>query len=393
VVPAAAVGEPLTFVNIASDGASGQHTTTVVADSLVQRDPLVEKSIKRLVILEEPSAHAPPTPKQVLGEVTGLLNQAKAAYNRGAIDSAVESLAQAEAMLLATEPLPETFSTLSELQRLTGLVALKQKDSNAADDAFRQAINLDPSLPQRDSAMGSYARVLKSHPPGTGKIDVRADPLTAWVLIDGQKADSGLSPAIEAGTHFVSASREGYTGQIQRVIVYKDKTVPVKISLQTTSNEPELLVTRNALLAAQSEASLALGAKRIAELTKARYVALVRSDEIALYDAKNTMLKSFEPIPEAADHMLVALHGSAPPPLITQEEVVAQKKASEQAQARAAASPTPEFLTNKWTYIGAGIGVVVITGVIVTAVVASSPTHLRYSVDNWCHAADCPPAN
>src|SRR5581483_10811609 len=115
-LPAAAAAEPLTLVNIASDGASGQHTCTVVADSLVQRDPLVEKSIKRFVILEEPSAHAPPTPKQVLAEVTRLLNDAKSAYNKGAVDNAVEALTEAQAMLLATEPLPEAFTTMSELQ-------------------------------------------------------------------------------------------------------------------------------------------------------------------------------------------------------------------------------------------------------------------------------------
>src|SRR4051812_34008491 len=126
------MAEPMTLVNIASDGASGQHTVTVVADALVQKDPLVEKSIRRVMVLEEPSAHAPPSPKQVLAEVTTLLNQAKAAYGKGTVDAAVESLAQAEAMLLATEPLPEAFALLSELQRVTGLVALKQKDSNAA---------------------------------------------------------------------------------------------------------------------------------------------------------------------------------------------------------------------------------------------------------------------
>lgn len=378
----------MTFVNIASDGASGQHTVTVVADALVQKDPLVEKSIRRLVVLEEPSAHAPPTPKQVLAEVGNLLTQAKSAYGRGAVDAAVEALAQAESMLLSTEPLPEAFATLSELQRVTGLVALKQKDSNAADDAFRQALALDPALSQRDSAMGSYARVLKSHPQGSGKLDIRVDPLAAWVLVDGQKADSGISPVLEAGTHYVSASREGYIGQIQRVIVYKDKTTPVKLNLQPTSNEPELLSTRNALVAAQSDAALALGARRIAELTKVRYVALVRSDEIAVYDQQSTLLKAFEPIPEAADHLLVALHGSAPAPLITQEEVKAQEKAS----AAAAATPTPWF-KNPFILggIGAGVVAVVVVGVVIG--VAAKPPTVRFNVDNWCHASDCPPAN
>src|SRR3954468_7144501 len=129
-LPTHRAAEPPTLVHIASGGPSGQHTVTVVSDSLIQRDPLVEKSIKRFIILEEPSAHAPPTPKQVMAEVNGLLNQAKSAYNRGAVDNAVEALAQAEAMLLSSEPLPEAFTTLSELQRLCGLVALKQKDSN-----------------------------------------------------------------------------------------------------------------------------------------------------------------------------------------------------------------------------------------------------------------------
>jgi hypothetical protein len=378
----------MTLVNIASDGASGQHTVTVVADALVQKDPLVEKSIRRFVVLEEPSAHAPPTPMQVLAEVQKLLNEAKAAYGRGTIDAAVEALAQAEAMLLATEPLPEAFATLSELQRVTGLVALKQKDSNAADDAFRQALALDPTLAQRDSAMGSYARVLKSHPTGTGKLDVHVDPLTAWVLIDGQKADPGVSRELEAGTHYVSASRGGYAGQIQRVIVYKDKTSPVKLNLQVTSNEPELLSARNALVAAQSDAALALGAKRIAELAKVRYVALVRSDEIALYDQQSTLLKPFEPIPESADHLLVALHGAAPAPIITPEEVKAQEKAS----ASAAAAPTPWY-KNPFILggIGAGVVAVVVVGIVV-GTVAKSPT-VRFNVDNWCHASDCPPAN
>jgi hypothetical protein len=387
-LPAAAAAEPLTLVNIASDGASGQHTVTVVADALVQKDPLVEKSIKRIMVLEEPSGHAPPTPKQVLAEVSTLINQAKAAYNRNAVDNAVESLAQAEAMLLSTEPLPETFAMLSELQRVTGLVALKQKDSNAADDAFRQAIALDATLPQRDSAMGSYARVLKSHPPGTGKVDIRVDPIAAWVTVDGQKAESGVSGVIEAGTHYVSASREGYVGQIQRVIVYKDKTQPVKITLAAAGNEADLLATRNQLMAATSDSGLALAAKHIAELVKVRYVALVRSDEIALYDHQSTMLKAFEPIPEAADHMLAALHGAAPvTQLITPQEVIAQQKASE---------PVVEKPWYKTPYAigGCAVAGAVVVGVVIGVVVAvTRPPVVRYTLDNWCHASDCPPAH
>jgi hypothetical protein len=50
-------------------------------------------------------------------------------------------------------------------------------------------------------------------------------------------------------------------------------------------------------------------------------------------------------------------------------------------------------LTNPWTWAGVGAGVVIIVGTAVAVGLATQPHHLSYSVDNWCHASDCPPAN
>jgi hypothetical protein len=385
-VASSARAEIVAFVNIASDPTSGQHTCTVLRDALLQRDPSVEKSVKRVLVLEEPSAHAPPTPKQVLEEVSRLLASAKTAYGRNEIDAAVESLAQGEAMLLSTEPLSETFAMLSDLERVNGLVALRQKDSNAADDAFRQAINLDPMLSTRDSAMGSYARSLKTRSGGQGKLDVHVEPLTAWVEIDGQKANAGLSPVLEAGTHFVSASRDGYVGQIQRVVVYKDKTTPVTLQLSQSTNEIELAAARKALLAAQSDASLALGAKRVAELSHARFVALVRPDDVAIYDQSKTLLSGFVPVPVAIEQLLKAIRGEVPAPLVTQEEI-------EKAREPEAPSDPNAWYKRPWVWGAAAGGVVLISIIVGASVAASRPPTYHYSVMSFCHASDCPPVN
>ena len=176
--------ESVVFVNSANDGVSGQHTLQIMKEAVVKQDPALQSSVKSFIVLEEPTAHAPPSPKQVLSEVSRLLNEGKAAYNRANLDSATEAIAQAEAMARSTEPWPETFAALAELERLTGLIALKQKDSAAADEAFRNAFMLNPQLASLDSAMGVYARMLKSKDRGTGQLVIKVDPLTAWVTID-----------------------------------------------------------------------------------------------------------------------------------------------------------------------------------------------------------------
>lgn len=385
----ALAADTLVFVNAASDGASGQHTLQVMKDAVLKADPSFAPSIKSSIVLEEPSAHVPPSPKQILADVNKLLTDGKAAYNRSNLDVAAESVAQAEAMAMSTEPFPETFDALAELERLAGLIALKQKDSAAADEAFRNAFLLKPDLATLDSAMGVYARMLKSKDRGTGQVVIKVDPLTAWVTIDGQKAQSGVSGPIEAGTHFIAASREGYSGQIQRITVGKGKVVPVTLNLQPASNEADLVVARATLLSAQTDASLALGAKRVAELMKTRYVVVVRPDDAAIYDATSARLGPFTKIEPAIGDTVTALKGTTPKPLITDAEV---KALEERRAAEAAANAGPTDWYKKPWVIGAGAGaVVVVVGVIVTAAVLGSKTTTTYTFNNWCHASDCPP--
>lgn len=383
--------ENIVFVNAANDGASGLHTLKVLRDAVVKAEPPAEKAIKSSIVLEEPTAHVAQGPKQVLAEVNRLLTDGKAAYNRGNMDGATEAIAQATAMAMSTEPWPETFTAIAELERLTGLIALKQKDSAAADEAFRNAFLLNPQLATLDSAMGVYARMLKSKDRGTGQLVIKVDPLTAWVMIDGQKAQSGVSGPLEAGTHFVSASREGYTGQLMRITVPKGKIVPVNITLLEATNEPDLMVARATVLAAQTDAAMALGAKKVSELMKARFVVLVRPDDAALYDATRAQLGPFTKVEPAIAAIVDALRGAVPKPLITDAEVksIEEKRAQE-----IAAGASPDAWYKKPWVIGtaAGAVVVIVTTVVVIGVVAkrNPPT---YSFNNWCHASDCPPQN
>lgn len=387
---APAAADTIVFVNVASDGASGQHTLKVMRDAVLKNEPAAEASLKSSIVLEEPTAHAPPSPKQVLKEVDRLLGEGKAAYNRANLDAATEAIAQAEAMAMSTEPWHETFTALAELERLTGLIALKQKDSAAADEAFRNAFLLNPQLATLDSAMGVYARMLKSRDRGTGQLVIKVEPLTAWVMIDGQKAQSGVSAPLEAGTHFVSASREGFVGQIQRVSIGKGKVLPVNVTLLEAGNEPDLIVGRATLLAAQTDASLALGAKKVADLTKARFVVLVRPDDAAIYDNVAFRLGPFQPIDQGIAAATDAVRGRAPKPLITDAEV----KAAEEKRATASAPFFSDgWYKQPWVIAAGGGAVVVIVGAIVIGVVASSGKPPTYTFNKWCHASDCPPLN
>ncbi|MBL8952051.1 MAG: PEGA domain-containing protein [Myxococcaceae bacterium] len=383
--------ETIVFVNAANDGPSGLHSLKVLRDAVVKADPTAEKAIKSSVVLEEPTAHVAQGPKQVLGEVNRLLTEGKAAYNRGNLDGATEAIAQATAMAMSTEPWPETFTAIAELERLTGLISLKLKDSAAADEAFRNAFLLNPQLQSLDSAMGVYARMLKSKDRGTGQVVIKVDPLTAWVMIDGQKASSGVSGPLEAGTHFISASREGYTGQLQRITVPKGKIVPVNLTLLEATNEPDLVVARATVLAAQTDAAMALGAKKVSELMKARFVVLVRPDDAAIYDATRTQLGSFTKIDPAVTAIVDALRGAVPKPLITDAEVknIEEKRANE-----IAAGASPDAWYQKPWVIGAGAGaVVVVVATIVTVAVVAKKNPPTYTFNNWCYASDCPPRN
>ena len=383
--------ESLVFVNGATDGASGQHTLKVMRDAVLKADPSFERNIKRSIVLEEPTANVPPGPKQVLAEVTRLLNEGKAAYNRANLDVAAESVAQAEALAMSTEPWPETFSALAELERLAGLIALKQKDSAAADEAFHNAFILKPELASLDSSMGVYARMLKAKDRGTGQLVIKVDPLTAWVTIDGVKAQSGVSPQLEAGTHFVAASREGYTGQIQRINLGRGKVVPVTLNLQEATNEADLVVARATLLTGQTDASLALGAKKVADLTKARFVVVVRPDDAALYDNTTARLGPFTKVEPAIAAAIDALRGGATPaPLITDAEV---KSAEEKRAQEVIRNGPTDWYKKPWVIGAAAGGVAVVIGVVVTAAVLGSKTTTTYSFNNWCHASDCPPLN
>ncbi|MBK7864562.1 MAG: PEGA domain-containing protein [Archangiaceae bacterium] len=385
---APAFADPMVFVNVAQDGLSGQHTLKVMREAVSKNSP--EAPLKSSVVLEEPVAHTPPGPKQILAEVNRLLNEGKAAYNRSNLDGATEAIAQAEAMAMSTEPLPETFEALAELERLNGLIALKQKDPAAADEAFKNAFTLKPELASLDSSMGVYARMLKSKDRGQGQVVIKAEPMTAWVSIDGAKAQTGTSAPLEAGTHFVAASREGYLGQIQRVTVPKGKVVPVSFVLPEATNESELVVARANVSAAAGDASRALSAKKIAELMKTRFVVLVRPDDAALYDTQTFRLGAFEPIEKAVQTATQALRGEAPRPLITDAEVKAAEVRREEA---AVAAQPSDWYKKPWAI---ATGAVLLGGIIagVTAgIVVSSNKPPTYSFSSWCHASDCPPLN
>src|SRR5207302_1074328 len=99
------------------------------------------------------------------------------------------------------------------------------------------------------------------------------------------------------------ASREGYAGQIQRVVVYRDKTARATLALSARSNETELLGARKALLEAQTDGALALGARRVAELMHVRFVVLVRPDDAAVYDNSKSVLASFAAVPMAVEQV------------------------------------------------------------------------------------------
>jgi hypothetical protein len=200
-----------------------------------------------------------------------------------------------------------------------------------------------------------------------------------------------VSGPLEAGTHFIAASREGYTGQLQRITVPKGKVVPVNLALLEATNEPDLVVARATILAGQTDAAIALGAKKVAELMKARFVVLVRPDDAAIYDATTARLSPFTKVEPAIAATLEALRGATPKPLITDAEV---KQLEEKRAADAVAATNPDAWYKKPWVIGAGAGAaVVIIGTIIVVGIAAKRNPPTYTFNNWCHASDCPPLN
>jgi len=166
--------------------------------------------------------------------------------------------------------------------------------------------------------------------------------------------------------------------------------VQVTFTLSEASNEPDLIVGRATVLAAQSDGAVALGAKRIAELSHARFVVLVRANDAALYDQATARLGGYTPVEPAIAAISEALHGATPKPLITDAEV---RAAEDQRAADAKAAGPTDWYKRPWV-IGASAGaVVLIASAVVLGVVFGSNHPPTYTINNWCHASDCPPLN
>jgi hypothetical protein len=278
--PALADTPRVGFANVATDGAAGQAAIDRLREDLAadQRVSLLPDGPARIALERPLPATAPG--EAVRSRATALAAQAREQFAAFEYDRALESLREADSLLRALPPAAETTGALADLNLLAGLVHVGRKDNGRALESFRVVRRLDPQRTALDAGtyrpavVDLYAKTAEPAGP-TATLQVDTEPPGASVQVDGKViGPAPVKVTVEAGDHYIWASREGHIPRGERARLDPDRTEQLYLLLGRQAPEDRAAEARRRIAAG---APVAEAAGPLGELAPVAFLVLVRT--------------------------------------------------------------------------------------------------------------------
>ncbi len=307
----------------------------------------------------------------------GDVDAIKEAYANQDFATALKIIEEDEGRILRSAAAGDPLPALSELAEWRGLIEAQKANEDEAVEWFRTSYRFN-SARQVDKRLASpgvrkLMKKARKETDAMGKLLVKAEPESAMVQIDGEKAQpSGSKIEIAAGGHLVTITAEGRTSYSEMVEIKEGKTESLPISLETESTDDKAAKLVDATVTAAPGKARLKKAKALSGVTGTkRYLMIEDAGDdrvtVRLYDVDmKKVSKPVDLLDSASSATIMRLVNAAldPENLVdaTQITVIQQERR--------------QRWYERW-YVWVGVGAVIGGGVLGYQYMTREPTSIR----------------
>jgi porphobilinogen deaminase len=302
----------------------------------------------------------------------------KDAYANDEFDVALKMIGDDEVRILKSAAAGDPLPALAELAQWRGLIEAKSGNEDEAIHWFRAAHRFN-SARRIDKQLASptvrtMMKKARKEAAELGRLRVDAEPETAMMQIDGQKAQpTGMKVALPVGFHLVTVTAKGRTSYSEIIEILEDKVEKFEIALDKESSDDKAAKLVDATVsAAPGKARLKL-AKKLSRLTgNQRYLVIEGTGEnyvtVRFYDVSiKKVSRQVDLLDTASSATIARLVNEAldPESMIDATQITVIQTEREQRW------------YERW-YVWVGVGAVIGGGVLGYQYMSREPTAVRF---------------